>query len=157
MLLNRSVPHPRIKIIDFGLAHKIDFSNDFKNIFGTPEFVGGYLWVSLKSLFPNPLFPPSFSMVLLWRAYAAWFCLLSSIEALRNVHTLTKHHLVFLALSQELHIVRAGANCSIGANTRDLIIDCILTELPLLANTNTKRGCWVFSHKRLEGYGYLMK
>uniref|UniRef100_A0A674PCM8 Death-associated protein kinase 1 n=1 Tax=Takifugu rubripes TaxID=31033 RepID=A0A674PCM8_TAKRU len=47
MLLNRSVPHPRIKIIDFGLAHKIDFSNDFKNIFGTPEFVGGYLWVSL--------------------------------------------------------------------------------------------------------------
>uniref|UniRef100_A0A665ULM2 non-specific serine/threonine protein kinase n=1 Tax=Echeneis naucrates TaxID=173247 RepID=A0A665ULM2_ECHNA len=39
MLLNRSVPHPRIKIIDFGLAHKIDFGNDFKNIFGTPEFV----------------------------------------------------------------------------------------------------------------------
>lgn len=40
MLLKRSVPHPRIKLIDFGLAHKIDFSNDFKNIFGTPEFVG---------------------------------------------------------------------------------------------------------------------
>ncbi|XP_050967210.1 death-associated protein kinase 1 [Labeo rohita] len=39
MLLNRSMPHPRIKIIDFGLAHKIDFGNDFKNIFGTPEFV----------------------------------------------------------------------------------------------------------------------
>ncbi|KAK5932047.1 hypothetical protein CgunFtcFv8_003783 [Champsocephalus gunnari] len=39
MLLHRSVPHPRIKIIDFGLAHKIDFGNDFKNIFGTPEFV----------------------------------------------------------------------------------------------------------------------
>uniref|UniRef100_A0A3P9IYB1 non-specific serine/threonine protein kinase n=1 Tax=Oryzias latipes TaxID=8090 RepID=A0A3P9IYB1_ORYLA len=39
MLLNRSAPHPRIKIIDFGLAHKIDFGNDFKNIFGTPEFV----------------------------------------------------------------------------------------------------------------------
>uniref|UniRef100_A0A8C6WPM1 non-specific serine/threonine protein kinase n=1 Tax=Neogobius melanostomus TaxID=47308 RepID=A0A8C6WPM1_9GOBI len=39
MLLNRTVPHPRIKLIDFGLAHKIDFSNDFKNIFGTPEFV----------------------------------------------------------------------------------------------------------------------
>ncbi|KAM9446587.1 death-associated protein kinase 1 [Clarias gariepinus] len=39
MLLNRNVPHPRIKLIDFGLAHKIDFSNDFKNIFGTPEFV----------------------------------------------------------------------------------------------------------------------
>lgn len=43
MLLNRSVPHPRIKLIDFGLAHKIDFGNDFKNIFGTPEFVGQYL------------------------------------------------------------------------------------------------------------------
>ncbi|RVE67834.1 hypothetical protein OJAV_G00085590 [Oryzias javanicus] len=39
MLLDRSAPHPRIKIIDFGLAHKIDFGNDFKNIFGTPEFV----------------------------------------------------------------------------------------------------------------------
>lgn len=44
MLLNRSVPHPRIKIIDFGLAHKIDFGNDFKNIFGTPEFVGEFLF-----------------------------------------------------------------------------------------------------------------
>lgn len=43
MLLNRSVPHPRIKLIDFGLAHKMDFGNDFKNIFGTPEFVGQYL------------------------------------------------------------------------------------------------------------------
>ncbi|XP_029915312.1 death-associated protein kinase 1 isoform X2 [Myripristis murdjan] len=39
MLLNRTVPHPRIKLIDFGLAHKINFGNDFKNIFGTPEFV----------------------------------------------------------------------------------------------------------------------
>ncbi|XP_035246721.1 death-associated protein kinase 1-like isoform X2 [Anguilla anguilla] len=39
MLLNRTALHPRIKLIDFGLAHKIDFSNDFKNIFGTPEFV----------------------------------------------------------------------------------------------------------------------
>lgn len=53
--------------------------------------------------------------------------------------------------------MRAGANCSIGANRRDLIIGCILTEMPLLANTNTKRGCWVFSHKSLEGFGYLMK
>ncbi|MGH0164925.1 UNVERIFIED_CONTAM: hypothetical protein FKN15_047979 [Acipenser sinensis] len=44
MLLNRNVPHPRIKLIDFGLAHKIDFGNDFKNIFGTPEFVGGELF-----------------------------------------------------------------------------------------------------------------
>ncbi|RMC19106.1 hypothetical protein DUI87_03710 [Hirundo rustica rustica] len=38
-LILRNVPKPRIKIIDFGLAHKIDFGNEFKNIFGTPEFV----------------------------------------------------------------------------------------------------------------------
>lgn len=47
MLLDRNVPKPRIKIIDFGLAHKIDFGNEFKNIFGTPEFVGkfsSFLW-----------------------------------------------------------------------------------------------------------------
>lgn len=40
MLLDRSVPLPRIKLIDFGLAHKIEPGADFKNIFGTPEFVG---------------------------------------------------------------------------------------------------------------------
>ncbi|XP_063769832.1 death-associated protein kinase 1 [Pseudophryne corroboree] len=39
MLLDRNMPKPRIKIIDFGLAHKIDSGNEFKNIFGTPEFV----------------------------------------------------------------------------------------------------------------------
>uniref|UniRef100_A0A3Q2NQ15 non-specific serine/threonine protein kinase n=2 Tax=Fundulus heteroclitus TaxID=8078 RepID=A0A3Q2NQ15_FUNHE len=39
MLLDRSVPLPRIKVIDFGLAHKIQPGADFKNIFGTPEFV----------------------------------------------------------------------------------------------------------------------
>ncbi|XP_037539608.1 death-associated protein kinase 2 [Nematolebias whitei] len=39
MLLDRSVLLPRIKIIDFGLAHKIVPGADFKNIFGTPEFV----------------------------------------------------------------------------------------------------------------------
>ncbi|XP_019470658.2 death-associated protein kinase 1-like [Meleagris gallopavo] len=39
MLLDKNVPKPRIKIIDFGLAHRIDFGNEFKNIFGTPEFV----------------------------------------------------------------------------------------------------------------------
>lgn len=44
MLLDRNVPKPRIKIIDFGLAHKIDFGNEFKNIFGTPEFVGKFLY-----------------------------------------------------------------------------------------------------------------
>lgn len=40
MLLDRNVPLPHIKIIDFGLAHKIEAGADFKNIFGTPEFVG---------------------------------------------------------------------------------------------------------------------
>ncbi|XP_061679077.1 death-associated protein kinase 2 isoform X3 [Syngnathoides biaculeatus] len=39
MLLDRNVPLPRIKVIDFGLAHKIEAGADFKNIFGTPEFV----------------------------------------------------------------------------------------------------------------------
>ncbi|XP_072321363.1 death-associated protein kinase 2a [Eucyclogobius newberryi] len=39
MLLDKNVPLPRIKLIDFGLAHKIEAGVDFKNIFGTPEFV----------------------------------------------------------------------------------------------------------------------
>ncbi|XP_041042130.1 death-associated protein kinase 1 isoform X3 [Carcharodon carcharias] len=39
MLLDKKSPKPRIKLIDFGLAHEIDFGNEFKNIFGTPEFV----------------------------------------------------------------------------------------------------------------------
>ncbi|XP_058485325.1 death-associated protein kinase 2a [Solea solea] len=39
MLLEKNVPLPRIKLIDFGLAHKIEAGVEFKNIFGTPEFV----------------------------------------------------------------------------------------------------------------------
>ncbi|XP_026166322.1 death-associated protein kinase 2 isoform X1 [Mastacembelus armatus] len=39
MLLDRNVSVPRIKLIDFGLAHRIEAGADFKNIFGTPEFV----------------------------------------------------------------------------------------------------------------------
>ncbi|XP_071391247.1 death-associated protein kinase 2-like isoform X1 [Centroberyx affinis] len=39
MLLDKNVLLPRIKLIDFGLAHKIEAGADFKNIFGTPEFV----------------------------------------------------------------------------------------------------------------------
>ncbi|KAM9375945.1 death-associated protein kinase 2 isoform 1-T1 [Pholidichthys leucotaenia] len=39
MLLDRNAELPRIKLIDFGLAHKIETGSDFKNIFGTPEFV----------------------------------------------------------------------------------------------------------------------
>lgn len=39
MLLDKKSRKPRIKLIDFGLAHEIDFGQEFKNIFGTPEFV----------------------------------------------------------------------------------------------------------------------
>ncbi|XP_064424391.1 death-associated protein kinase 3 [Latimeria chalumnae] len=39
MLLDKKVVSPRIKLIDFGIAHKIEAGNEFKNIFGTPEFV----------------------------------------------------------------------------------------------------------------------
>ncbi|NXQ35189.1 DAPK3 kinase, partial [Alaudala cheleensis] len=39
MLLDNNIPIPHIKLIDFGLAHKIEDGVDFKNIFGTPEFV----------------------------------------------------------------------------------------------------------------------
>lgn len=46
MLLDKNVPNPRIKLIDFGIAHQIKAGNEFKNIFGTPEFVG-------KVSFPN--------------------------------------------------------------------------------------------------------
>lgn len=44
MLLDKNVPNPRIKLIDFGIAHKIEAGNEFKNIFGTPEFVGETCW-----------------------------------------------------------------------------------------------------------------
>ncbi len=40
MLLDKNVQNPRIKLIDFGIAHQIKHGNEFKNIFGTPEFVG---------------------------------------------------------------------------------------------------------------------
>lgn len=44
MLLDKNVPNPRIKLIDFGIAHRIKAGNEFKNIFGTPEFVGEILY-----------------------------------------------------------------------------------------------------------------
>lgn len=50
MLLDRNAPKARIKIIDFGLAHKIDSENEFKNIFGTPEFVGTYSFTDCFSV-----------------------------------------------------------------------------------------------------------
>ncbi|XP_032765606.1 death-associated protein kinase 2 isoform X1 [Rattus rattus] len=39
MLLDKNIPIPHIKLIDFGLAHEIEDGAEFKNIFGTPEFV----------------------------------------------------------------------------------------------------------------------
>lgn len=47
MLLDKNVPNPRIKLIDFGIAHQIKAGNEFKNIFGTPEFVGKKLCVGV--------------------------------------------------------------------------------------------------------------
>lgn len=45
MLLDRDAASPRIKLIDFGIAHRIEAGSEFKNIFGTPEFVGeGRVW-----------------------------------------------------------------------------------------------------------------
>lgn len=40
MLLDKHAASPRIKLIDFGIAHRIEAGSEFKNIFGTPEFVG---------------------------------------------------------------------------------------------------------------------
>lgn len=51
MLLDKNVPLPRIKLIDFGLAHKIEAGVEFKNIFGTPEFVGKTMYVMLLFYF----------------------------------------------------------------------------------------------------------
>lgn len=42
MLLDKNIPIPHIKLIDFGLAHEIEDGVEFKNIFGTPEFVGEF-------------------------------------------------------------------------------------------------------------------
>lgn len=48
MLLDKNTPLPRIKLIDFGLAHKIEAGVEFKNIFGTPEFVGKIIIYKLR-------------------------------------------------------------------------------------------------------------
>lgn len=42
MLLDHNVQLPRIKLIDFGLAHMIKDGVELKKIFGTPEFVGNF-------------------------------------------------------------------------------------------------------------------
>ncbi|KAJ6652447.1 hypothetical protein lerEdw1_011565 [Lerista edwardsae] len=39
MLSQRDVPHPRIKIIDFGLAQKLEEGAAFKSLCGTPQYI----------------------------------------------------------------------------------------------------------------------
>ncbi|MEQ2301015.1 hypothetical protein AMECASPLE_031714 [Ameca splendens] len=108
MLLNRSVPHPRIKLIDFGLAHKIDFGNDFKNIFGTPEFVGECrislclnASLSLSALFPG-LLETRVAMSLHQHLFPH-----APLHTMRTTLFSWPH-------PRGLHTVGAGANCSKG-------------------------------------------
>lgn len=54
MLLDKNIPIPHIKLIDFGLAHKIEDGVEFKNIFGTPEFVGEWPTLFLCLVFRVP-------------------------------------------------------------------------------------------------------
>ncbi|XP_040188589.1 death-associated protein kinase 2-like isoform X1 [Rana temporaria] len=39
MLLEKDVPHPRIKIIDFGLAQKMEDGTVYKSLCGTPQYI----------------------------------------------------------------------------------------------------------------------
>lgn len=40
MLSQKDVPNPRIKIIDFGLAQKLEEGVTFKSLCGTPQYIG---------------------------------------------------------------------------------------------------------------------
>ncbi|XP_029436244.1 death-associated protein kinase 2-like isoform X1 [Rhinatrema bivittatum] len=40
MLLEKNMPRPKIKIIDFGLAQKIEDGVTFKSLCGTPQYIG---------------------------------------------------------------------------------------------------------------------
>ena len=40
MLLSKTIEPHRIKLIDFGLAQEITPGKEYKNMHGTPEFVG---------------------------------------------------------------------------------------------------------------------
>lgn len=61
MLLEKNAVLPRIKLIDFGLAHKIEAGVEFKNIFGTPEFVGKR-WPALSSVLITVTTSETFSL-----------------------------------------------------------------------------------------------
>ncbi|MBN3317655.1 DAPK2 kinase, partial [Atractosteus spatula] len=39
MLLDKAVPHPHIKLIDFGLAQRLDEAVEFKSLCGTPQYI----------------------------------------------------------------------------------------------------------------------
>lgn len=41
MLQEKDVPQPRIKIIDFGLARRLQDGVTFKSLCGTPQYIGG--------------------------------------------------------------------------------------------------------------------
>lgn len=76
MLLDKNVPNPRIKLIDFGIAHQIKAGNEFKNIFGTPEFVGELLFHLIYTdqtfHFENPSLPFFFSFLLVCAYASKW-------------------------------------------------------------------------------------
>ena len=43
MLLGKEEARHRLKLIDFGLAQKIEPGKEYKNMHGTPEFVGMFI------------------------------------------------------------------------------------------------------------------
>ena len=44
-----------LKLIDFGLAKKLNAEKDLKILFGTPEFVGKYSYIILANVSLNEL------------------------------------------------------------------------------------------------------
>lgn len=40
MLQDKDVPKPQIKIIDFGLAQRLEDGVTFKSLCGTPQYIG---------------------------------------------------------------------------------------------------------------------
>uniref|UniRef100_A0A8L0DSU2 Protein kinase domain-containing protein n=1 Tax=Oncorhynchus mykiss TaxID=8022 RepID=A0A8L0DSU2_ONCMY len=40
MLADKMMPHPHIKIIDFGLAHRLKQGEEYRSLSGTPQYIG---------------------------------------------------------------------------------------------------------------------
>lgn len=40
MLLEKDMPQPHIKLIDFGLSHRIEEGVEYKSLSGTPQYIG---------------------------------------------------------------------------------------------------------------------